>query len=59
MINADFDEMSAPAELAALDRNVVVMPSADFDAWVKTFDDPSREMPEVLARAARLAEKNS
>jgi uncharacterized protein (DUF1778 family) len=53
------DSACAQAELAILDRNVVVLPAAAFDAWVSSFDAPPRDMPNASARLTRLAERNA
>lgn len=53
------DSACAQAELAMLDRNVVVMPGAVFDAWMETFDTPPRDMPNATARLVRLADNNA
>ena len=45
----------AQAELALLDRNVVILPGAAFDAWTGEFDTPPREMPNAKSRLSRLA----
>jgi uncharacterized protein (DUF1778 family) len=52
------DSACAQAELAILDRNVVVLPSAAFDAWMENFEAPPRDMPNATARLTRLAEHN-
>ena len=61
MTMTDFvlDSACAQAELTMLNRNVVVLPSALFDAWVDSFDAPPRDMPNATARLTRLAERNA
>ncbi len=37
----------------------IVLPDDVFDGWVKTFEEPAREMPNAAARLARLARQNA
>lgn len=53
------DSACAQAELAMLDRNVIVLPSAIFDGWVESFDTPPRDMPNASARLTRLAKRKA